>query len=132
MTDDVISVASTDCPGPLKRRAFKLMDCKSTTTSAFMIACKNDDIPNYKAIAQQAWDMECDLWSGILQLHCPALIDIYDYMRFTKDHLPKVKIIVGRYRWLAWRSKKGIRAKRTCLKMHACIKKEEEALMRTL
>ena len=90
-----------------------------------MVQSKNEDIIAYLPIAQRAWDMECELWSETSKRLASAMTSLVtvDHVNFNTSQLPKVKAICGRYRWMAWRSQRGIRAKRAIPKMHARDKK---------
>ena len=111
---------------------FKLIPCSFTVTASVMVQSRNDDIITYLPIARRAWDMECELWSETSKRLTSAMTSLVtvDHVNFNTSQLPKVKAICGRYRWMAWRSQKGIRTKRTILKMHARDKKAREAFAR--
>ena len=128
MADDSISVALSAMKGKRMARPFRLMACSSDSRAIFMVQEKNADIVAYKSIAKQAWDMESKLWWAIKERHGTLREhgSLFVYMKFVERHLPRVKIMCGRYRWMAWCSLKGIRAKRTILKMHARDKTNEE------
>ena len=114
---------------PKKRMRLVALNHKETTQ--YMIEKKMEDILNYKNIAIHAWDLECDLWDRFnASMTCRESME--KLMESNKINMPKVKCMSGKYRWLAWRSQKGIRAKRHILRMHAQRKKEAASMERDL
>ena len=115
-----------------QRTPFFLINFCDSRTAKFITDMKNDDILMYKPIAKHAWRMEEKLWweHTVVQRR-RALLDhgtFQEWAEFDSKHVAKVKAISGRYRWLAWRSIKGIRAKRAILKMHAHDRAEHERI----
>ena len=100
------------------------MPCHLTDTASFMVGSKNDDIIAYTPIAKNAWHMECNLWAKASK----DMKNMYDYTRFGVANFMKIRVICGRYRWMAWRSPKGLMAKQTILKIHEKKKKDRASL----
>ena len=133
MADDNIETSSaTTLPMKVKtqRKPFRLMTGSRTRTAIFMTQMKNDDIATYKHIARHAWCMETKMWRSIVERHAAmrAHGTLLEYMEFDSQHMAKMKAISGRYRWMAWRSRKGIQAKRAILKMYAQERHEYERI----